>query len=143
MSNLNEPTVFLGFDFGLSKIGVAVGQLITQSATPLVALKATNGQPNWQHVQNLIDEWHVEACVVGLPYNMDGSVQELLLLSQRFARRLEGRFMLPVYCVDERLTTKDAQQQLLMQRGKISKIKRGEIDSYAAKLILETYFRGE
>ena len=141
MSETDAPAVFLGFDFGLSKIGVAVGQSVTQSATPLPALKAELGQPNWQGIQNLIDEWVIEAFVVGMPYNMDGTEQELSRLAKKFGNRLQGRFNLPVYFVDERLTTKEAETQLLKQRGKLSKIKRGDVDSYAAKLILENYLR--
>ncbi|MCH9644961.1 MAG: Holliday junction resolvase RuvX [Gammaproteobacteria bacterium] len=141
MSNADTAAVLLSFDFGLSKIGVAVGQRITQSATPLPALKARQGKPDWQLIETLINEWNIEAFVVGMPYNIDGAEQEMTVFAKKFANRLQGRFELPVHFVDERLTTKDAQSQLLRQHGKLSKIKRGDVDSYAAKLILETFLR--
>ena len=82
----------IGFDFGTHNIGVAVGQTITGTASPLPALKAKDGQPDWSKVEKMIAEWQPKLLVVGLPLNMDGSEQPLTDLARKFANRLHGRF---------------------------------------------------
>lgn len=131
-----HANTLLAFDFGMRKIGVAVGQSITGTARPLHNIKAQDGIPNWEHIQSLIDEWHANALVVGLPLNMDGTEQTILYAAKKFARRLETHFKLPVYLKDERLTTKEA-QRLLSEKGD----KKTAVDSFAAALILESWFR--
>ena len=131
-------SVLLGFDFGTKKIGVAIGQAVTGVAKPLSVLSAENGKPNWQLIDELIKVWNVEALVVGIPYNMDGTEQNTTTMAKKFANRLADRFNLPVYHVDERLTTVEA-RQILFDSMKHSKIKPGDIDCYAAKLILESW----
>lgn len=133
---MNADQVILCFDFGMRKIGVAVGQSVTQSAKPLHNLKAQDGIPNWEQIQQLITEWHADALVVGLPYNMDGTLQDVSFAAKKFARRLETKFGLTVYLCDERLTTKEA-QSLLQLTGD----KKTAVDSLAAALILESWFR--
>ena len=130
------PKVLLGFDFGMYKIGVAVGQIVTQSANPLPTLKAKDGIPVWEAIDMLIQIWKVEALVVGIPYNMDGSEQEMSFAAKKFANRLKDRYRLPVFKVDERLTTNEAKRALKMNESDLS-----ELDSVAAKLILESWFR--
>jgi putative Holliday junction resolvase len=124
----------LGFDFGPRKIGVAVGQTITGSATPLTTLRSRGERPDWLAIERLIRDWRPNAAVVGLPYNMDDSETEIAPRARRFARQIEGRFGLPVHLIDERLTTLDARDRL----GKQS-TERGAVDAMAAKLILETW----
>ena len=87
--------IVLGFDFGLARIGVATGQTLTKTATPLTILKAQQGQPDWTQVEQLVGEWNPDCFVVGLPLNMDESIGTLAQLSSKFARRLEGRFGQP------------------------------------------------
>jgi len=125
----------LGFDYGTKRIGVAVGQTVTRSASPLTTLRAARGeQPDWNRISTLIAEWKPCALVVGLPYNMDDSEAEIAPRARRFARQLEGRYRLPVHLVDERLTSHEAEQTL--GRG----FERDErIDSLAAAFILETW----
>ncbi len=132
-----KAQVLLAFDFGLKKIGVAVGQSITQSATPLKIIKAINGTPNWRQIQNLIQEWGVKAFVVGLPLNLDDSEQYISLAARQFAKELESRFGLTSYLVDERYSSREAKSQLRehIDSADIS------VDSYAAKLILESWLR--
>ena len=142
MSSHMSHSVLLGFDFGTKKIGIAVGQVITGVATPLSIIKAENGKPSWQVIEDLIKKWKVEAFVVGIPYNMDGSEQNTTAMAKKFANRLADRFKLPTYHVDERLTTVEA-RQALFDSMKHSKIKPGDIDCYAAKLILESWFEDQ
>ncbi|MES9843887.1 MAG: Holliday junction resolvase RuvX [Candidatus Sedimenticola sp. PURPLELP] len=124
----------LGFDYGPSKIGVAVGQTLTASATPLSTLRAVQDKPDWEGIGRLIEEWTPEALVVGLPFNMDDTEAEIAPRARRFARQLEGRYHLPVYLADERLTSLEAKRQLGRKPKKIE-----ELDAIAAKLILETW----
>ena len=139
MPNTTGFTV-LGFDFGMKRIGVAVGQTITQTANPIITLHAIDGIPNWSEIQNLIAEWGATHLVVGLPYQLDGSKQETTLSAQKFSRRLQNKFGLPVDLIDERLTTKSARQALHDQHNLNE---RSQIDSYAAKLILESWLRNQ
>ncbi len=124
----------LGFDFGPRKIGVAVGQTITGSATPLTTLRSPRDRPDWKRIERLVREWRPSAAVVGLPYNMDDTETEIAPRARRFARQLEGRFGLEVHLVDERLTSIEARRQL--GKGATS---REVVDAMAAKLILETW----
>ncbi|MFC0446470.1 Holliday junction resolvase RuvX [Pseudidiomarina halophila] len=128
----------LGFDFGTHNIGVAVGQTITGTASPLAALKAKDGQPDWQRVEAILKEWQPQTLVVGLPLNMDGTEQPLTELARKFANRLHGRFGLPVELQDERLTTVAAKEELFA-RGGFRQLSKDKIDSAAAQLILEDY----
>lgn len=133
--------VFLGFDFGYRRIGAAVGQLLTNSASPLPTLKATQGVPDWDVIKKLIDEWRPIALVVGLPSCIDGTEQYTTGASRGFARQLRKRFSLPVHLVDERLTTVEARAHLYAEGG-YRKIKTTEIDSIAACVILEQWLQG-
>ncbi len=138
---MTKPTYrqLLSFDFGDKSIGVAYGQSITASARPLPALKAQHGQPDWLQVERLIKEWQPDALVVGCPLNMDGTEQELTLRARKFARRLHGRFALPVEMVDERLTTVEAKARLF-EEGGYRALQKDAIDSESAVLILESWF---
>jgi len=124
----------LGFDYGTKKIGIAVGQTITATATPVTTLLAKQQKPDWDKISELIATWQPEALVVGMPFDLDDTETENAPRAQRFARQLEGRYHLPVYMADEKLTSMVALQEL---RGK--RIQYGDADAFAAKLILETW----
>ncbi|MHA6492057.1 Holliday junction resolvase RuvX [Pseudomonas borbori] len=128
--------LLLGFDYGSKQIGVAVGQVITGQARELCILKAQNGVPDWQKVEALVREWQPDAIVVGLPLNMDGTASEMSERAEKFARRLNGRFNLPVHTHDERLTTYEAKGQRL-QQGQNSGYRERPVDALAAALLLE------
>lgn len=138
MSTAQEKTVrlLLGFDYGTKQIGVAVGQVITGQARELCILKAQNGVPDWQKVEALIKEWQPDAIVVGLPLNMDGTRSEMSERAEKFARRLNGRYNLPVHTHDERLTTFEAKGQRLRQ-GQNSGYRERPVDALAAALLLQ------
>ena len=121
----------MGFDFGERRIGIAVGQSISRTATPLLTLSAHAGQPDWAHVQRLIDEWRPDVLIVGKPSTLDGAPHGLLPAIERFAGRLRGRFGLAVEFVDERLSSHEA---LTTERTS-----RVTLDAVAASLIAETW----
>ena len=139
MHKTQLPKLLLSFDFGERSIGVACGQIITRRASPLKALKAKNGQPNWEDVDKLIKKWQPNLLLVGNPLNMDGSQQELTLRAQKFAKRLHGRFGLPFELVDERLTTAEAKARLF-EDGGYRALRKDAIDSESAVIILEAWF---
>lgn len=131
----------LCFDYGTRKIGVAVGQTLTGTASPLPILKARDGIPDWEEIATLVKSWKPDAFVVGLPLNMDGSDSELSQRALKFARRLEGRFNLPFHTVDERLSTREAREisRENARRAGHRFNERDEVDSFSAQLILETW----
>jgi putative Holliday junction resolvase len=126
----------LGFDYGVKHIGVAVGQTLLQSATPLTTLHAKKHKPDWDAVSQLIAEWRPLELVVGLPFDMDDNESEVAGKAKRFARQLYGRYHLPVHMIDERLTTREAASILRTQDKRD-----GRLDALAATLILETWLR--
>ena len=128
-----NQSIIMGFDYGTHRIGVAIGQRITQTASPLAILKAHQGQPNWSEIEALIIEWQPEAFVVGLPLHMDDEPSDLSVQAEKFARRLTGRFNLPHTMVDERLSSVEAKN---LSAG-------DAIDDVAAVLILETYLSSD
>lgn len=122
----------------MKHIGVAVGQTITNTATPLTSINAKDGIPNWDDIEKLISTWNVKAIVIGIPLNMDGTEQAITTAAKKFGNRLEARFKLPVHRIDERLTTVEAKQQLFDSLG-YKALDKASIDSYSAKLILESW----
>lgn len=134
------PQTALGFDFGLKRIGVAVGQSVTGSASPLGVAAVRGGEPDWTAIGRLIGEWRPTSLVVGLPYNMDLSEQEMTGHARRFAEELAQRFPLPVHTVDERLSSREAEAQLKERRQQGRKrVTREDIDGAAACVILESW----
>ncbi len=117
----------LAFDFGLKRIGVAVGEPELRTAHPLPAVSS------FEKIRSLIAEWQPASLVVGLPTSVQGAPHAMTRQAEVFARRLEKSFKLPVARVDERYTSVEAESRL---RG----IKKKAIDSVAAQLILEQYF---
>ncbi|MFC2972114.1 Holliday junction resolvase RuvX [Azotobacter bryophylli] len=133
---MNGLRLLLGFDYGTKQIGVAVGQAITGQARELCVLKAQNGVPDWSQIERLVKEWQPDAMVVGLPLNMDGTPSEMSERAAKFARRLHGRFNLPVHTHDERLTTFEAKGHRLAQ-GQRDGYRQRPVDALAAALLLE------
>lgn len=133
----------LAFDYGTRRIGVAVGQSITGTATPLDALDARDGVPNWDQIERLVKEWRPQRLLVGLPLNMDGTPSEMSARAQKFARRLEGRFGVATETWDERLSSFEA-RGLILDNERLGAdrrdFKRHGVDSLSACLILETWF---
>lgn len=135
---MSTPRTLLGFDFGLKNIGVAVGQELTQTASPLTVIKARDGIPNWNEIQKLIEQWKPQLLVVGLPLNMDGTEQTITNASRKFGNRLNGRFQIPVEWQDERLTTFEALEHLGIH-SKLDAKQRDDVDRISAQLILQSW----
>lgn len=129
----------VGIDFGTTSIGFAVGQTMTGTASPLEALKAKDGVPQWQQVEKLLATWQPDLVVVGLPLNMDGTEQPMTARAKKFANKIHGRFGYEVTTHDERLTTVDAKADLFASGG-FRNLKKGNVDSQSAVVILESYF---
>jgi len=139
---MSAPRLLLGFDYGTRQIGVAVGQMITAQARELCVLRARDGVPDWNQVQALVQEWQPDAIVVGLPLNMDGSPSEMSARAEKFARRLNGRFNLPVHTHDERLTTFEAKGERL-RAGQRDGYRERPVDALAAALLLEGWMNAQ
>ena len=138
-----KPRTFLGFDFGKRRIGVAVGQVVTATTSPLETVRANDGKPDWAAITRLIEDWRADALVVGLPLHMDGSDQEMTLAARRFANQLEGRYHLPVFLADERLSSVGAEQILqepVSGKRRNPRQQAAVLDQVAAQLILTTFF---
>lgn len=132
--------VYLGFDFGFKRIGLAVGQRLTGSATPLSTLAAKQGIPDWNALLKIIKQWNPHALIVGLPTCIDGSELYTTKAAQRFAKQLDKQYQLPIHLVDERLSTVEAREQVFAQGG-YRKLKSTEVDSIAACVILEQWLQ--
>lgn len=133
--------LYLGFDFGYKRIGVAVGQALTKSASPLETIAAKSGIPNWMDIAAVIKRWRPCGLIVGLPTRIDGQEQYTTQAAKNFAQTLSERFTLPVHLVDERLTTVEARAQLYLNGG-YRKIQQSQVDSIAACIILEQWLQG-
>lgn len=138
-----RPRTLLGFDYGLRRIGVAVGQELTGTASALTTLINSDSGPDWLVITRLIKEWQADALVVGIPLNMDDSEHEMTHAARRFARQLQGRYGLPVYEADERLSSMEAEQVMIAQNIRSPNRKRQQhrarIDREAAQIILQTW----
>lgn len=123
----------LGFDFGVKRVGVAVGETATRLAHPLTAIATESNDARFEAIAKLVAEWRPVGFVVGQPRHADGGEHEIARLAGKFGRRLAGRFGLPVAYVDETLTSVEAESQL---RGRGAA---GDVDAVAASLILQGY----
>lgn len=136
----NISGTIIGIDFGTGKIGIAVGQTITQTARPLITIKAKKGKPNWAELDQIINQWQPVALVVGRPVHMDGTEQEMTERADKFARQLEQHYRLPLFQTDERLSSHEAESLLDEAYGK-QHYAREEVDKLAASLILQTWLQ--
>lgn len=129
----------LAFDFGERRIGVAVGEHLIHSANPLTTINNESNEVRFTAIAALIQEWQPKLLVVGMPLSLDGSETEVTQLCKKFARRLNGRFNLPVMLVDERYSSAEA-SQLLNQTGIRGRAQKAMLDQVAAQTILRSYF---
>jgi len=118
---------YLAFDFGTRRLGVASGNALTRTATPLVTI-VERGEARTAAIAALIAEWQPDELVVGVPFHPDGAAHANTARARRFARELAGRFKLPVHEVDERYTTTDARRAGA-----------ADLDAAAAAIVLEQH----
>lgn len=129
---------FLGFDYGKRHTGVAVGSRQSGAAQPLALLTARGGEPDWRAIDRLMAEWQPEAVIVGLPLDMDGSENAMTRAARAFGEALKARYNVPVYWVDERLSSRVATDTLLEEGVPLKRHKR-QIDKRAAQTILQAF----
>ena len=125
---MTEATL-LAFDFGLKRIGVAVGNTILKRAQPLKIIHAESNDNRFAAIGALLDEWKPAICIVGLPLHPDGAEHEMTIRCRRFANQLRGRFGVDTVLVDERYSS----AVLTDKRGQA-------VDDQSAALILQQYF---
>jgi putative pre-16S rRNA nuclease len=128
---VNNKTL-LCFDYGEKRIGSAVGQTITATATALETIKVANGKPDWDSINRLVNEWNPDILIVGHPFTLDGARQKMTGAAERFSRQLQGRFKISVELMAEQLSSYEARRELKSTR---------DLDPVAARLILETWLR--
>ncbi|MBF0470222.1 MAG: Holliday junction resolvase RuvX [Gammaproteobacteria bacterium] len=133
-----RPGVYLGFDFGERRIGIAVGQTITTTARGIETLSSRrDGSIAWPDLTRVIAQWQPEAVVVGLPLHLDGTPFPFTHRARRFGNQLSGRYRLPVHFEDERLTS-DAAARDLKQGDHSPKL---DLDQRSAEIILEGWLQ--
>lgn len=142
-SDTHTPALLLALDFGVKKMGMALGNSLTQDARPFDILAMDNGQPDWDNLLGMIQTWQIDIVLVGLPLNMDGTDSMLTKRAHKFARRLahrlgERHLSAKVFLYDERLSSKEA-RSLAWERGWITH-QNDPIDDVSACVLLAGYF---
>lgn len=132
--------LFISFDFGVKRFGVAKGNQLLGTASELTPIKAKDGIPDWDLIDKLMQEWRPEGVVVGLPLNMDGSESEMSLRAKKFAKRVKGRYNVPVQMMDERLSSFEAKERVKESTNRFVDFGDHSVDGAAACLILESWF---
>jgi len=130
MPNMSAITV-MAFDYGTRRVGVAVGNSVTQAGKALKTISAPTMDALFQEIQGLIREWQPQQLVVGRPVHPDGAEHEMTAKATRFGNQLHGRLNLPVSWVDERYTSAILESDPKM---------RDNLDAHSAALILNQYF---
>lgn len=138
------PKLVFAFDYGERRIGLAAGDTLTGGARPLGVIAASGGRPDWPALTRYFRDYEPRVLVVGVPYNMDGTPGRLTEAALGFAAELVSRFRCEVVTVDERLSSREAADQLRGKRASGEhprRIRPGEVDSAAACVLLEQWLR--
>ncbi|WP_022949017.1 Holliday junction resolvase RuvX [Methylohalobius crimeensis] len=136
---MDKRGTYLGFDYGTHKIGVAVGQRITGTASPLETIRSEKKSVRWEAIDRLVNTWCPDGLIVGIACQPDGQDNPITPLMRKFCRQLEARYQVPVYPVDEHLTSFES-RRLLFDEVNLRARKVQEFnDQVAAKLILQTW----
>lgn len=140
---MHKPLKILGLDYGMRKIGVAIGQTLLGTATPLGLISCQKGIPNWPQLSQFISEWFPDRIVIGMPYHLDESENEITEKVKFFGAQVATKYRLPVFFEDEKLTTKLVHSEL----AELSHYKKSPrkipslIDAYSACMIIESYIQ--
>lgn len=144
-----DLSVFLALDFGLTYLGVALGNSISRSAHPLCVIKTMSSKERFQKITEIIAQWAPDALVLGVPRYSDGQANEMTAQCEKFARQLHGRYGLPIFQVDERYSSVQAQANFSSKTSSNSFLKHlslgsnqyvQRLDDHAACVILEQFF---
>ena len=136
---VRQPGTVLAFDFGVKRIGVAVGEWPLAQAHPLTTIHGEANAERFAAIEALLKEWRPVSLVVGLPVALDGSAHEMTARSTRFANQLRGRFGFPVDYAEERLSSVEAEERLRAS-GHSTRSAREHVDAMAAQIILQCFF---
>ncbi|MFW1810169.1 Holliday junction resolvase RuvX [Acinetobacter ursingii] len=139
MPEMPSMQMIMAFDFGTQKMGMAVGQSTIESANPLALFPMKDGIPDWNQLLKIVKEWQPNLFLVGLPLNMDDSESELSTRARKFARRLRHQTNIETWMVDERLTTREARDELDAYHDQ-GRGKRLSADSLAAALLIQSWY---
>lgn len=133
----------LGFDVGARRIGVAVGNTLSQSARALEVVTAGESGPDWQRIAALVGEWHPARLIVGEPLTLEGEAQAATRRARAFAHDASQRFGLPVDLVDERSSSKEADRRFADRRarGEVRRRHAAALDAIAAEIIVERWLQ--
>jgi putative holliday junction resolvase len=134
-----QSRTYLAFDFGERRIGVAVGNDLTESANPLITIEASNDELRFNAIAPLVKEWQPNALIVGHPKHANGDEHVMTARAEKFARQLQGRFRLVAHLVDERYSSVDASQRIT-QKNLTGQTRKRAIDAEAAAVILRRFF---
>ncbi|WP_288417978.1 Holliday junction resolvase RuvX [uncultured Acinetobacter sp.] len=140
MPEISTHSMIMAFDFGTQKMGIAIGQAAIESSTPLALFPMKDGIPNWEQLLKIVQEWKPTLFLVGLPLNMDDSESELSARARKFARRLRHQTNITIWMVDERLTTREARDELDHYHSQ-GRAKGVAADSLAAGLLIQSWYR--
>lgn len=138
-----QPQLILAFDFGTRRIGIATGDTLTRTARALQTIDCASEPSPWPLVDRLVAEYQPARFIVGLPCNMDGTPTQLTTASRAFGAELHTRYRRPVALVDERLSSREAEDQLRQARASGMKRRRAthaDVDMIAARILLERWF---
>ena len=130
--NINNPITAMAFDYGTKRIGVAVGNSLTKSAEALNQINNSSEEFRFKAVEQFILQWNPSVIVVGLPFHPDGAEHAMTQKARRFGQQIGGRYSKPVFFVDERYSSAVLESDTQYQES---------LDSHAAALILEQFFR--
>lgn len=132
----------LSFDFGMRRIGVAVGQTTTSTASALETV-AHSGQPDWNAIDRLVKEWKPALLLVGLPLGAEGEETDMSRAARRFGKSLAERYSIEVDYCDERLSSRVAESRFAEQRasGSLRRKDASRLDAMAAQVILENWLQ--
>ena len=137
MSEKNITNV-LGFDYGKKRTGIASGLTLTNSATPLLTLKQIDGNPDWNGIEKEINNWKPDALIIGVPYHLDGTANAMTEAALHFGHCLKKRFHLPVFEINEALSSYEAETRIKKNK-KINQQNKHEVDMIAAAIIVQNW----
>ena len=138
--------VYIAFDYGLKKTGVAIAQSITKMASPLLSLKMNNGEPNWEDIDLIFESFKPNRAIFGMPTKQNNDSNSLTNRINSFSSKIEKRYQISIGFINEHLTSKIAKDKLKEQRQEgilLRQIKKGQIDSMAATIILQEWMNRE